>query len=330
MQDEVGAACGLAIFKHMTKCGGTALGNWLHELQVRGQYVYHSGWSHLDDRICVLGRNTQGVDGAHGNRTRRRPTSSCRHVMSQHAYILRRFGCRFAGNCSQTAGWQPQWVAPQRTPHPRFELSHLPWRAVLEVHAQDMHLSSMLRALAPSVRRSATMRGCQVLLIAVWRWPPQQYVSLYKYNMKTKRSERRTFVQFVREEANYQTRDLLRGGDGGGGAERLERAAFRTLAQFDLLAPLELMSNLTLVLCKRLGLPSCPSLRTANEANDAQFAQTMARKAAIYNNPHLRIAAQQGNMSTDAAGKLVPDHAPIDMNIYRWIASRPIERRRQQ
>ena len=81
-------------------------------------------------------------------------------------------------------------------------------RAILHVHAMDLHMAHTLGQLAP-LRPIASARGCGILVFGVWREPAAQYVSLYKYNVIHK-GEARPFEVFARSNPNFQAADLLR------------------------------------------------------------------------------------------------------------------------
>jgi len=244
---------------------------------------------------------------------------------SQHSYILSQFRARVVPPVNASTGWLASRL-------PKHKVERAPFRAILELHALDQRLPEFIDQL-DSMRPHAAPAGCGVLALIVWRAPPDQYVSLYRYNVVNKQEQRR-FEAFARDQPHYQASDLLYGTPyplllktGSAAAQhstraidRLRSAALSLLAHFDFVAPLERFDQLLGLLCRWLALPHCPCYRVSNVAATRAYERKMAVLADKLHDPELLAARQDDRIlrNRSALQQLIGEVAWVDQQIYEW------------
>jgi len=243
--------CALVVFKHIEKTAGTTLVHFFHELAWRGELTYHSRWFHQPGQ-CATCRTASWS-----------PECRCDFAW-QRRYVLEQFEQRALGSAARWSHWM---FLNDSTPRP--------WRAVIEVHAHDTDLPDVLH-------RAVKLRngGCSVHATTVWRHPVAHWTSRYAYYVHNgwmhlqKGEPVPPLREWVRENPNDQTHDLLRGALRQLGHRirnndtLLHQKAMRTLRHFDLFYPIERLEELAFALCDALGIraTSCPRTGFANAA----------------------------------------------------------------
>ena len=243
----------MIVFKHIEKTAGTTLVEWFHELAQRGALTYHSAWFPARGQCAVCRPRGDGTEWV----------SDCRCNEYDHKdYVLAQFERRVFHQNNR-----PFWTfLNDSTPRP--------WRSVLEVHAHDANLPDILRRVERM--RNELDANCRMHATTVWRHPVAHWISRYSFYVYhgwmhlQKGDPLPPLLEWVRENPNDQTHDLLRGA-----LEKprlrnndrlLHRLAMQTLRHFDLLFPIEQVDELSRALCGalRIGAESCPRLGRAN------------------------------------------------------------------
>ena len=248
--------CVLIVYKHIEKTAGTTLVQWFHELARRGDLTYHSRYFHATGQCATCRSRGNGT----ANWT---PECRCNFASQKH-YVMEQFEKRVLHGDRR-----PFWTfLNDSTPRP--------WRAVLEFHGTDADLQQFLHR---AVRlRAETRGGCSVRATTVWRHPIAHWTSRYNFYVHNGWMHRRKgeplppLLEWVRENPNDQTHDLLRGALRNfnhrirNNDTLLHWQAMRTLRHFDLLFPIERLAQLARALCDALGVDvaACPSVGYAN------------------------------------------------------------------
>lgn len=240
--------CSLIVFKHIEKTGGTSITEWFHRLARRGNLSYHSYWFPYKAHCAMC--NAEEASSKNGYKW----TPKC-HCMrySERQYILSQFENRVG-----KGDLRPFWTF-------RNDSTPRPWRAVIEVHGHDSDLQSILQRVELLKTANAQTNDCEIHTLTVLRHPVAHWMSRYAFYvrrgfMHLKRDEPLPpLLEWVRENPNDQTHDLLRG-------QRLKRGlprvrgddywlyvhAMDTLKHFDLPIVIEQLPSLPPALCNIL------------------------------------------------------------------------------
>jgi hypothetical protein len=236
--------CSLIVFKHIEKTGGTSIMDWFHRLARRGELCYHSGWFPYNAH-CAVCRADEASN--HGNKWTRRCNCD-RHAERQ--YILSQFENRVG-----KGDLRPFWTF-------RNDSTPRPWKAVIEIHGHDSDLQSILRRIELIKTANAQTNDCEIHTLTVFRHPVAHWMSRYAYYVRRGFMHLKhgdplpPLLEWVRENPNDQTHDLLRGQRLIRGLPRVRGDdywlyvhAMDTLKHFDMPIVIEQLPSLPPALC---------------------------------------------------------------------------------
>lgn len=272
-------------------CGNaTQAAGWKHGLQLPGGLGTHHGasersspWRFVPDTL--IGRTRRGISD---------PMATMGEV---HGY-------------DDIQRWQQANQQQRRS-----------WRAVLEIHGTDRHLSEVLKTIliarhaSPSERPS--LHGCTSLVITMIRSPAAYLRSKYLWYLMNGYVPKSTpFETFLAGDSDPQARDLMRGYPRFLSTRLLSKAAMTLLRNgFDIVAPTERFLEFLGLLCAQLSLSACPCGPTKRVGkNDA----TQRKKHLTAD--EYKMAANV-NATHEKAAVLALQFARVDQELYKWTVT---------